>query len=452
MKQNIFIASATEDLDIAYTVQQALEDDAHPTVWRQGVFNLSGTSLQGLLKELDKACYGIFIFTPADITKIRNKSFLTARDNVIFELGLFVGRLGIDNCYIFMPRGVKNFHLPSDLAGITVATYEPDRPTDELAATLGPACHQVRLAIKQRSLIGETIKHSNVIGLDSKLIKKIVCYNQGAYAQYSFLASEIHKKLKTELYKSTKDKKQIEIACNELEEHLYLGIRNACKFNFEFISEYFSLKNNRSKTRVCVKANSGEDNVSDIFRNGRNTYGAMVYPIANNTGFKEVSESGLPFICNNIPEYSANKLYYNPRLKQEKVKIYYKKYGPGNNEPDFIDPNWIKCWKPLVPKKGEIVPPRPDECYKSTLIIPMTFLGNQLESGFKKHFNINRDIPGKAIYGYLCFDNKLYDFFNEDIDINFGIIMADILSLYMVINLTYADYSQTYSYAKKNNK
>ena len=62
--------------------------------------------------------------------------------NVIFELGLFMGRLGKARAILMEPReeGVK---LPSDLAGITTIPYKYEAGVDA-AALMGPACNILR--------------------------------------------------------------------------------------------------------------------------------------------------------------------------------------------------------------------------------------------------------------------------------------------------------------------
>lgn len=96
IKPKIFIASSVEGLEIAYAAQVNLEHDAEITVWSQGVFNLNKTTINNLITAINNFDYGIFIFSPDDITKLRDKAVLTVRDNVIFELGLFIGKLGIE--------------------------------------------------------------------------------------------------------------------------------------------------------------------------------------------------------------------------------------------------------------------------------------------------------------------------------------------------------------------
>src|SRR4051794_840743 len=113
MKPRMFIASSSEHLDLAYAAQEGLEHDVEVTVWTQGMFSLSKTTMASLIDELDESDFGLFILAPDDVTAIRSTSKQTVRDNVIFELGLFIGRLGSDRCFLVVPRGVEDLHLPT---------------------------------------------------------------------------------------------------------------------------------------------------------------------------------------------------------------------------------------------------------------------------------------------------------------------------------------------------
>jgi hypothetical protein len=146
-KVRLFIGSSVENLDVAYAIQEALEHDAEVTVWTQGLFDLSKYTLQSLMDALDELDFGLFVFSPDDLTKIRDDTKKTVRDNVVFELGLFIGRLGQERNFILVPRGDVELHLPSDLLGLTPAYYEPDRQDENLAAAVGPACNRVRKAM-----------------------------------------------------------------------------------------------------------------------------------------------------------------------------------------------------------------------------------------------------------------------------------------------------------------
>ncbi|WP_284460861.1 nucleotide-binding protein, partial [Chryseobacterium sp.] len=140
MKPNIFIGSSVESLGIAYNVQQLLEHDCDPTVWTQGIFNLSNTGIESLIKALNNFDYAIFIFKPDDISNIKRENYNVIRDNVIFELGLFIGKLGRENVFFVVPKDTENLHLPSDLNGINHGTYDPNRSDGNTLAALGPFC------------------------------------------------------------------------------------------------------------------------------------------------------------------------------------------------------------------------------------------------------------------------------------------------------------------------
>lgn len=147
MKSKIFIGSSVEGLGIAYSIQQNLLHDAETTVWDQGVFELSGTTMESLTKTLSGSDFGIFVFSPDDILIIREKESPSVRDNVLFEMGLFIGRLGRDRVFFILPDGA-DIHIPTDLLGITPGRYDPNRSDGSMQAATGPVSHQIRLQIR----------------------------------------------------------------------------------------------------------------------------------------------------------------------------------------------------------------------------------------------------------------------------------------------------------------
>jgi hypothetical protein len=147
MKPAVFIGSSVESLKLAYAIQEELAYDAEITVWPQGIFKLSSTTLDDLLDTLGISDFSIFIFSPDDEVKIGGQDFLSTRDNVIFELGLFIGRLGKQRNFFILPEEHSNFRLPSDLLGVTPATFDANRSDGNLRAALGPACNRIRETI-----------------------------------------------------------------------------------------------------------------------------------------------------------------------------------------------------------------------------------------------------------------------------------------------------------------
>ncbi|MEK8052436.1 nucleotide-binding protein [Ideonella sp. DXS22W] len=145
---SMFIASSSEGLPVAYDVQEALEYDCHATVWKQGVFEAGHTVMQDLLAALPRHDVALFVFTPDDAVTIRGQSWTAVRDNVVFELGLFIGALGLDRCFHLLPRGENTLRLPSDLAGLLPLDYPTDRPDGNRLAALGPACNKLRRRLR----------------------------------------------------------------------------------------------------------------------------------------------------------------------------------------------------------------------------------------------------------------------------------------------------------------
>lgn len=167
MKPRIFIGSSVEGLKIAYAIQQNLRHNAETTVWDQGVFDLTATSIESLIEVLDNSDFGIFVFSPDDVVKIRGIISQTVRDNVLFELGLFIGRLGRKRTFIVMPEGI-DIKLPTDLLGITPGKYEVGRSDNSDQAATGATSHQIRLSIEK--LGSRNIERSEpVTGSDSNI-------------------------------------------------------------------------------------------------------------------------------------------------------------------------------------------------------------------------------------------------------------------------------------------
>lgn len=152
MKPRVFIGSSTESIEIAEALLCNLEYVAEVTPWSQGLFKLSETALDSLLKVLPTFDFGVFVFSPDDAVLLRNQNVTVARDNVVFELGLFIGRLGKERCFIVTPRGQEDMHLPTDLTGFTPGTYDANRSDNDWPAALTSASYDIKELIKKRGL------------------------------------------------------------------------------------------------------------------------------------------------------------------------------------------------------------------------------------------------------------------------------------------------------------
>ena len=145
-KPSLFIGSSSESVRLAQTVQELLQDSARTTVWNHGVFEPGSFTLESLEQQLDTMDFAVLVLSPDDITISRGEQSLGPRDNVLFELGLFTGRLGRQRAYYMFDR-THPVRLPTDLAGVAGLAYEPTK-SDWLSA-LGPACNQLRRQIER---------------------------------------------------------------------------------------------------------------------------------------------------------------------------------------------------------------------------------------------------------------------------------------------------------------
>jgi predicted nucleotide-binding protein len=146
-KIRLFVISSVEALPVARAIQNAFEHDPFTTVvWTDGVFKAANYPLQDLEAQIDDSDFAVAIAHADDITATRGQDWPSPRDNVVFELGLFMGRLGRARAILMEPREEK-VKLPSDLAGITTITYNYQKGGDS-AALLAPACNRLRDHIK----------------------------------------------------------------------------------------------------------------------------------------------------------------------------------------------------------------------------------------------------------------------------------------------------------------
>lgn len=147
-KIRVFIISSVEALEVARIVQNALaHDDILVKLWTDDVFRVASYALESLEREVDDSDFAIAVAHSDDLTLFRGVDWPTPRDNVVFELGLFMGRLGRARAVLMEPRDDK-VKLPSDLSGITTIPYSYERGKDA-SAKMGPACNILRGHIQE---------------------------------------------------------------------------------------------------------------------------------------------------------------------------------------------------------------------------------------------------------------------------------------------------------------
>jgi predicted nucleotide-binding protein len=154
----VFLAYASEDKDVALAMQAAI--DNYPLSKKGGTISvrpwpvadeLSASILQNLQNKIRDNHFGVFIYTPVDREE-RRESKRKARDNVVFETGLFMGKKDTRHTIILLPKEYEV--TPSDLAGIVCIEYPYDgvkgaEGQAEGASILGPVGAEVADWIKK---------------------------------------------------------------------------------------------------------------------------------------------------------------------------------------------------------------------------------------------------------------------------------------------------------------
>jgi hypothetical protein len=126
IKKRLFIGSSSEELKLAEKAKDILSADFDVTIWNEkvwdtSVFKINQNFLSDLLKATLQFDFGILLGTNDDKVEFRGQVILQPRDNVIFELGLFTGRLGTSKCAFLVDKEIK---LLSDFGGLSLAVFE----------------------------------------------------------------------------------------------------------------------------------------------------------------------------------------------------------------------------------------------------------------------------------------------------------------------------------------
>ncbi len=172
-KPRIFIASSLEGINIANAINECLDYDAELVHWKDS-FKLSSSTIDNLIEKSRTVDFAVFVFTPDDLSTIRERNHAVARDNVLFELGLFIGSLSKERYFIVKPRDVE-MHFPTDLIGLTPADFDGNRSDDDLTQAVNAPCIKIK---KEITRLGIASEDTNIIKARTK--KTDFNYNIGA--------------------------------------------------------------------------------------------------------------------------------------------------------------------------------------------------------------------------------------------------------------------------------
>ena len=147
-RPKLFIGSSKQSVDVANLVADRLQADdcAEVRVWDEGIFSLNQGFLERLLGILVEFDFAVLIWAADDVTESKGESKASPRDNVIFECGLFMGALGRERVFIVHDQSIE-VKIPSDLAGVSLATFDGALVANDGEAAVRRACNLIKKEI-----------------------------------------------------------------------------------------------------------------------------------------------------------------------------------------------------------------------------------------------------------------------------------------------------------------
>ncbi len=169
MNPRIFIGSSVDSLPIVQQVSDLLSDVGDCVLWTNA-FAQNKSNLDSLVRQTKLSDFSILIATKDDILLKKENLQVVARDNIIFEFGLFLGAGGINRTFMLAEDGID---LPSDLDGIALArfTLEPGKYN-----SLETRCNEIKQNIAnvdKGSDLGLLPSTALAIGYYYNFIKKV---------------------------------------------------------------------------------------------------------------------------------------------------------------------------------------------------------------------------------------------------------------------------------------
>jgi len=140
----LFVGCSVEGLSVARALQEQLEHDpVHVTLWTDDLFTPGSNTAAKLVQAVDESDFGVFVLGPDDVTTSRDVTTQSPRDNVILELGMFMGLHGPERALFIRPRGL-DLKLPTDLLGITALDYDATHAVNDPIAAVASAASKLR--------------------------------------------------------------------------------------------------------------------------------------------------------------------------------------------------------------------------------------------------------------------------------------------------------------------
>src|SRR5215813_13684782 len=121
MKPKVFVGSSREALPVVRIVENALSETCDVFSWDTNSVNPGQYLFEGLLEISESVDFAILILSPDDKLNYRENEYNAPRDNVIFESGIFMSKVGRERVFLL---SADNLKYPTDIAPIQRVPYQ----------------------------------------------------------------------------------------------------------------------------------------------------------------------------------------------------------------------------------------------------------------------------------------------------------------------------------------
>jgi hypothetical protein len=123
----MFIGSSIEALPVVTMIASAFSQHAECVPWNVAPeFSTKGSfpTFTALCDAALRYDFSLFVLTPDDLITYRGNNFRAPRDNVLFEMGLFIGAIGPERVFAIVQQMDKpKMKIPSDLLGVNMPRF-----------------------------------------------------------------------------------------------------------------------------------------------------------------------------------------------------------------------------------------------------------------------------------------------------------------------------------------
>ena len=134
----LFVSSLPEGVSIARNIQNTLAHDGIiVTISSDNILEAPSNAVDSFLDEAGQSDFCALVLNNDDQVINRGSVQSIVRDNIFFEIGLFMGTVGQDRIFLIMPRQL-NINIPIELLDLKVFEYQvnPDKSLASVPTSL----------------------------------------------------------------------------------------------------------------------------------------------------------------------------------------------------------------------------------------------------------------------------------------------------------------------------